>query len=153
MTRPPHLHRDSDHDGPDDLRLEVAAGNGRRRLELSDRVESLLVDDRSYEPPDVVPFLLVKAFVLAGGATLPERGDDERDLAWRLGGADGGREPSTADLERTAAYLASVEVPDRSVEPLCELVRSSRLGEVCDPDTIQGRAERVNRLRDIARDL
>jgi hypothetical protein len=154
MTRPPHLYRDPDPEGRDDLLLEIAVGTSRRRLELSDRVVSLLVDDLGYEPPDVVPFLLAKAFVLAGGATLPERGsDDERDLAWRLGGADGGRKPSNADLERTATYLESVEVPDRSLEPLRELVRSSRLADVCDPDDIRDRSERVNRLRDIARDL
>jgi hypothetical protein len=154
MTRPPHLHHDPDPDDRDDLRLEIAAGGSRQRLELSDRVVSLLVDDLSYEPPDVVPFVLAKAFVLAGGATLPERGsDDERDLAWRLGGADGGRDPSTADLERLADYLESVEVPDRSLEPIRELVRSTRLADFCDPDDISDRSERVNRLRDIARDL
>lgn len=154
MTTPPHLYRDPDPDGRDDLLLDIAVGDGRQRLELSDRVVSLLVDDLDYEPPDMVPFLLAKAFVLAGGATLPERGtDDERDLLWRLSGADGGRYPSTTDLERLGEYLGSVEVPDRSLEPLRELVRSSRLAEVCDPDEIQDRSERVNRLRDIARDL
>ncbi|WP_276257548.1 hypothetical protein [Haloglomus litoreum] len=154
MTKPPHLYRDPEPEARDDLLLEIAVGNSRRRLELSDRVVSLLVDDLGYEQPDVVPFLLAKAFVLAGGATLPERGgDDERDLAWRLGGADGGRRPSSADLERTATYLESVEVPDRSLEPLRELVRSSRLADVCDPEDIRDRSERVNRLRDIARDL
>lgn len=154
MTKPPHLYRDPDLESRDDLLLEIAVGSSRRRLELSDRVVSLLVDDLEYERPDVVPFVMAKAFVLAGGATLPERGgDDERDLAWRLGGADGGRKASTADLERTAEYLESVEVPDRSLEPLQELVRSSRLGEFCDPDAISDRSERVNRLRDIVRDL
>ncbi|PSQ00221.1 hypothetical protein BRC89_02515 [Halobacteriales archaeon QS_4_70_19] len=153
MTRPPHLYRDPDPDGRDALLLEIAVEHSRRRLELSDRVVSLLVDDLGYGAPDVVPFLLAKAFVLAGGATLPERGEDERDLAWRLRGADGGRRPTTDDLERTAAYLEAVNVPERSLEPLRELVRSSRLEEFCDPEALQDRSERVNRLRDIARDL
>ena len=154
MAKPPHLHRDPEPENRDDLRLDIAVGSGRRRLELSDRVVSLLADDLGYEPPDVVPFLLARAFVLAGGATLGERDDsDERDLSWRLGGADGGRKPTAADLERLAAYLEAVEVPGRSLEPLRELVRSTRLSETCDPGNLQDRSERVNRLRDIATDL
>jgi hypothetical protein len=154
MTKPPHLYRDPEPENRDDLRLDIAVGSGRRRLELSDRVVSLLVDDLEYEPPEVVPFLLARAFVLAGGATLGERdGNGERDLSWRLGGADGGREPTTTDLERLASYLEAVEVPSRSLEPLRELVRSTRLSEACDPEDLQDRSERVNRLRDIATDL
>jgi hypothetical protein len=151
MTRPPHLYRDPALDARDDLRLEVAVGSGRRRFELSDRVVAILVDDLGYEPPDVVPFVMARAFVLAGGATLP--GSDERETAWDLRGADGGRRASNADLERLADYLAAVAVPERSLEALRELVRSTRLSAFCDPEDLRDRSGRVNRLRDIATDL
>jgi hypothetical protein len=154
MTRPPHLYRDPEAatGGDDSLRLEVAVGDGRRRFLLSDRAESMLVDDLGYEPPDVVPFATAKALVLAGGAELPD-GNDERGAAWSLGGADGGRDGSDADLERLAEYLRTVEVPERSLAAVREHVRATRLSSFLDPESISDRSERVNRLRDIATDL
>ena len=154
MTKPPHLYRDPEPENRDDLRLDIAVGSGRRRLELSDRVVSLLVDDLECAPPECVPSLRAGGCGRAGGATLGGRaGKGERDPSGRRGGADGGREPTTTDLERLASYLEAVEVPSRSLKPLRELVRSTRLSEACDPEDLQDRSERVNRLRDIATDL
>lgn len=154
MTRPPQLYRDpaAATGGDDSLRLEVAVGGGRRRFQLSDRAESMLVDDLGYEPPDVVPFVTAKALVLAGGAELSDS-NDPRETAWALGGADGGRDGSDADLERLADYLRAVEVPERSLPAVREHVRATRLSSFLDPESVSDRSERVNRLRDIATDL
>lgn len=146
MARSPHL---VDVEG--DLRLEMAVGTTRRRFELTDRAENLL-SDLGYANADLVPWVTAKALVLAGGATLPE-GADERDTAWRLGGADGGREADATEREALAAYLRGVTVPDRSLDALREHVRKNGLDEYVDPADLTGRAERVGGLSDIARNL
>jgi hypothetical protein len=144
MARSPHLVTDRD-----ELKLEVAVGTTRRRFELSDRAENLLRDE-GYGPADVVPFVTAKALVLAGGATLPEK-SDERDTAWNLGGADGGREVTSTEREALADYLRGVTVPDRSLDALREHVRKHDLP--VDPTEVTGRAEKVGGLSDIARNL
>jgi hypothetical protein len=144
MARSPHLVTERD-----ELRLEVAVGTTRRRFELSDRAENLLRDE-GYAPTDVVPFVTAKALVLAGGATLPEK-SDERDTAWELGGADGGRAVTITESEALADYLRSVTVSDRSLDALREHVRKHDLP--VDPNEITGRADKVGGLSDIARNL
>lgn len=144
MARSPHLYADGE-----DLRLEMAVGTTRRRFELSDRAENLL-RDLGYGPADLVPFVTAKALVLAGGATLPEK-SDERDVAWNLGGADGGREATTEGREALADYLRGVTVPDRSIDALREHVRKHDLP--VEASELTGRAEKVGGLSDIARNL
>jgi hypothetical protein len=144
MARSPHLVTERD-----ELRLEVAVGTTRRRFELSDRAENLLRDE-GYAPTDVVPFVTAKALVLAGGATLPEK-SDERDTAWELSGADGGRAVTITESEALADYLRSVTVSDRSLDALREHVRKHDLP--VDPNEITGRADKVGGLSDIARNL
>ncbi|MFC7227248.1 hypothetical protein N0B31_07525 [Salinirubellus salinus] len=144
MARSPHLVTERD-----ELKLEVAVGTTRRRFELSDRAENLLRDE-GYGPADVVPFVTAKALVLAGGATLPEK-SDERDTAWELGGADGGRQVTRTEREVLAEYLRGVTVPDRSLDALREHVRKHDLP--VDPTEVTGRAEKVGGLSDIARNL
>ena len=144
MARSPHLYANGD-----DLQLEMAVGTTRRRFELSDRAENLLRDE-GYGPADLVPFVTAKALVLAGGATLPEK-SDERDTAWNLGGADGGREATTSEREALATYLRGVTVPDRSLDALREHVRKHDLP--VDPSDVTGRADTVGGLSDIARNL
>jgi hypothetical protein len=144
MARSPHLYADGD-----ELLLEVAVGTTRRRFELSDRAENLL-RGLGYEPADLVPFITAKALVLAGGATLPER-SDERDVAWNLGGADGGREATSEGRGALADYLRGVTVPDRSIDALREHVRKFDLP--VEASELTGRAEKVGGLSDIARNL
>jgi hypothetical protein len=146
MATSPHLVKE---DG--ELKLDIAVGTTRRRFSLSDRAENLLRDS-GYGKADVVPWVTAKALVLAGGATLPE-GNDERDTAWDLGGADGGREAGTEEREALASYLEGVTVPDRSLDALREHVRKSGLDRFVDPGDIRGRADRVGDLSDIARGL
>lgn len=131
-------------------RLDVGVADGRRRLALSDRAETLLVD-REYGNRDVVPWTVVRALVLAGGATAPGTGALELDGDLR--GADGGASASDEDLRATAAYLESISVPDRTVEALREHVRSTGLSRFVDPGEIGSRADHVGDLSDLARDL
>ena len=147
MARPPHLVEDGER-----LALDAVVDGSRRTLRLSDRAESLLVDDLDYGNADLVPFAVVKALVLAGGATLPE-GNDPREAAWGLSGADGGREPTAEDRYRTAEYLRAVGVDAGAVETLREHVASTGLSRYVTPDEIASTADRVGDLSDIARDL
>jgi hypothetical protein len=147
MARPPHLVADGD-----ELCLDAAVDGTRRELTLSDRAEALLVDDLDYGNADLVPFVVVKALVLGGGATLPD-GNDPREAAWGLAGADGGREPTAEDCYRTAEYLRSVEVEANAVETLREHVAETGLSRYLTADEISSTADRVGGLSDIARDL
>lgn len=135
-----------------ELKLNASVNGTRRDLVLSDRAKSLLIDDLEYEKADLVPFTVVKALVLGGGASIPE-GQDARDAAWGLSGADGGRQATAEDCYRTAEYLRSVEVSERAVETLREHVRETDLSTYLNADEITSNAERVGKLSDIARDL
>ena len=146
MATPPTLVLDGE-----EPKLEAAVGWSRRRFDLSDRAETLL-RDLGYENRDLVPWVTAKALVLAGGATLPE-GNDARETAWTVGGADGGREAGEAELRAVADYLRSLAVEDRALATLREHVRKTRLAERIDPDELQGRAGKVGDLNDIAREL
>lgn len=147
MAISPHLVRDRD-----ELRLNASVDGTRRDLVLSDRAETLLVDDLDYEKADVVPFVTVKALVLAGGATVPE-GKNARDAAWRLSGAEGGRNATDDELYRVAEYLRAITVPEKAVETLREHVRTTGLSRFINDDEITSTAHRVGGLSDIARDL
>ena len=147
MAKPPRLVTDRG-----ELKLNASVGGTRRDLLLSDRGESLLVDDLDYGNADLVPFTVVKALVLAGGASVPE-GQDARDAAWGLSGADGGREATAQDCYRTAEYLRAVEVSERAVETLREHVRATELSTYLNADEISSNADRVGKLSDIAREL
>lgn len=146
MATSPHLVTEEG-----ELKLDVAVATSRRRFSLSDAAENLL-RDLGYGPADVVPWVTTKALVFAGGATLPE-GNDERDTAWELGGADGGRRATEEERRLLAEFLRGRTVPDRSLDALCEHVRSTGLDDHLDPDELRGRAEKVRGLSDIARDL
>jgi hypothetical protein len=116
-----------------ELKLDVAVGTSRRRFSLSDAAENLLRDLRyGYGPADVVPWVTTKALVFAGGATLPE-GNDERDIAWELGGAHGGRRATEKELRLLAEFLRGRTVPDQSLDALREHVRSTGLETVSTP--------------------
>ncbi|WP_255149410.1 hypothetical protein [Halorarius halobius] len=147
MAVSPHLVRERD-----ELRLNASVDGTRRDLVLSDRAESLLVDDLEYAKADLVPFVTVKALVLAGGASVPE-GMDARDAAWGLAGADGGAEASDEELYRVAEYLRAVDVEDRAVETLREHVSQTGLSRFITDEEIESKATRVGGLSDIARDL
>jgi len=69
------------------------------------------------------------------------------------GGADGGRRAAGKELRLLAGFLRGRTVPDRSLDALREHVRSTGLDDHLDPDELRGRAEKVRRLSDIARDL
>lgn len=146
MATPPTLVLDGD-----EPKLDVAVGWSRRRFDLSDRAETLL-RDLGYGNRDLVPWVTARALVLAGGATLPE-GNDARDVAWNVGGADGGREAGEDELRAVAHYLQGLTVEDRALETLREHVRKTRLSEYLSPDELEGRAGKVGELNDIARDL
>ena len=130
--------------------LDVAVGDGRYELALSDRAEAMLVD-RGYENRDTIPWTVTRAFVLAGAATQPER--DARELDAGLGGAGAGASPSEEDLRALADYLRSVTVPDETVATLREHVTDTGLSRFIDPGDLRGRADRVGDLSDVARDL
>ena len=147
MAISPHLVLEGD-----ELRQNASVNGSRRDMVLSDRAESLLVDDLGYGKADLVPFVTVKALVLAGGASIPE-GQDARDAAWGLSGADGGAEAADDELYRVAEYLRAVDVDERAVETLREHVRESGIGRFITDDEIQSKANRVGGLSDIARDL
>jgi hypothetical protein len=146
MTTPPTLVLDGD-----ELKLDAAVSWSRRRFDLSDRAETLL-RDLGYGNADLVPWVTTRTLVLAGGATLPE-GNDARDTAWSVGGADGGREAGESELRALADYLRSVTVEDRAIETLREHVRKTGVSAHLDPGEIQGRAGKVGELSDIARNL
>lgn len=147
MAQSPYLR-----DEAGELRVNASVNGSRRDLVLSDRAESLLVDDLDYGPGALVPFTILKALVLAGGARVPD-GESPRDAAWGLAGADGGREPTAEDRYRTAEYLRAVEVDEAAVETLREHVRDSGLSEFLAEGEITSAADRVGDLSDIARDL
>lgn len=130
--------------------LDVAVGDGRYELALSDRAEATLVD-LGYENRDTVPWTVARALVLAGGATHPDR--DARALDAALGGSGGGASPSAQDLRALADYLESVTVPDATLEALREHVRETGLSRFLDPGDVGGRADLVGDLSDVARDL
>ncbi|MFC6835307.1 hypothetical protein [Halomarina ordinaria] len=146
MATAPFLTRDGD-----ELKLLASVGTTRRQFDLSDRAENLL-RDLDYDAPAVVPWVTARALVLAGGATLPE-GNDARDVAWNLTGADGGRRASEAELRELATYLRGLAVEDRVLETLREHVRETRLARFLDPDDLGGRSQRMNALNSIAKDL
>jgi hypothetical protein len=135
-----------------ELVVNAAVDGTRRDLVFSDRAQSLLVDELNYGAADLVPFVIVKALVLAGGATVPE-GNDARDAAWSLSGADGGREATEADLYRTAEYLRAVDIDARAIDVLREHVHTTGLSRFLTDDEIDSTATRVGDLSDIARDL
>lgn len=145
MATPPFVV----HEG-EDRALDVAVGDGRQRLALSDRADAL-VAALGYGNRDVVPWTVARALVLAGGATHPDR--DARELAAELGGAAGGATASDADLRALADYLRSVTVPDPAVETLREHVGGTGLSRFLEPDELGSRADRVGDLSDVARDL
>lgn len=147
MATAPYLVADGE-----ELRLNAAVGGTRRDLVLSDRATALLREDLGYGPTDFVPFVTAKALVLAGGARVPG-GRDARDAAWRLSGADGGRDASDDECYRVAEYLRGVEVPERAVETLHEHVRSTCLSRFLNDDEIASTGDRVGDLSDLARDL
>ncbi|MEF8840581.1 MAG: hypothetical protein V5A62_02995 [Haloarculaceae archaeon] len=146
MATPPTLVLDGD-----EPELDAAVGPSRRRFDLSDRAETLL-SDLGYGNRDLVPWVTARALVLAGGATLPG-GNDARDTAWNVGGADGGREPGEPELRAVADYLRSLAVEDRALDTLREHVRKTDLSAHLDPEELQGRAGKVGGLNDIARNL
>lgn len=147
MAQSPYLREEAG-----ELRLNASVNGSRRDLVLSDRAVSLLVDDLDYGPADLIPFAVVKALVLAGGASVP---DDlsPRDAAWGLSGADGGREPTAEDRYRTAEYLRAVEVDATAIETLRDHIRESGLSEFLADGELSSTADRVGHLSDIARDL
>lgn len=147
MAQSPYLREEAA-----ELRVNASVNGSRRDLLLSDRAESLLVDDLDYGAGDLVPFAVLKALVLAGGASVPDA-KSPRDTAWGLSGADGGREATAEDRYRTAEYLRSVEVDEAAVETLREHVRESGLSEFVADGEITSTADRVGNLSDIARDL
>ena len=146
MATSPHLVVDDDQ-----LKLDVSVGTHRRQLLLSDTAENLL-REQGYGPTDIVPWVTTKALVLSAGATLPE-GNDSRDVSWDITGADGGREANEAELRALADYLRGRTVADRSLDTLREHVRNTGLSRFVDPADVQGRAEKVRGLNDIARNL
>lgn len=146
MTVPPHLVVDDD-----ELRLEMAVGTTRRRLRLTDTAEVFL-RDAGYAANDVVPWVVARALVLVGGASLPE-GNDARTTAWELNGRDGGSLASEDDMRALADYLRERTVEDAVHDTLAEHVESTGLSRHLDPDDVARRSDTVNRLNDIARDL
>ncbi|MFC7154319.1 hypothetical protein ACFQPA_02470 [Halomarina halobia] len=146
MATAPFLARDGD-----ELKLIAAVGTARRQFDLTDRAVGLL-RERGYDAADVVPWVTARALVLAGGATLPE-GNDARETAWDLRGADGGRRATDEECRELAAYLTGLRIENRTLETLREHVRETRLSAFVDPDDLRGRSARVNALNDIAKDL
>jgi hypothetical protein len=144
MARSPHLSVSGDQ-----LYLEVAVRNSRRRFALSDRAKNLL-HSQGYGSADIVPFVTAKVLVLTGGATLPKK-SDECDTAQGLGGADGGRSPTSAERDALATYICATPVPDRSVGALKEHIQKHNLP--VDTDEITSRSDKVVGLSDIARNL
>ncbi|WP_254535023.1 hypothetical protein [Halomarina litorea] len=146
MATSPHLVRDDDQ-----LKLDVSVGTHRRQLVLSDAAVNLL-REQGYGPADIVPWVTTKTLVLSDGASLPE-GSDARDVSWDITGADGGRQADETELRALADYLRGRTVADRSLDTLREHVRRTGLSRFLDPDELQGRAEKVRGLNDIARGL
>jgi hypothetical protein len=144
MARSPHLSTSGG-----ELYLELAVRDSRRRFALSDRAKNLLYN-QGYKSADIVPFVTAKVLVLTGGATLPEK-SDERDTAWGLRGADGGRSPTSAERDALGAYICATPVPDRSLGALKEHIQQHNLP--VDIDEITSRSDKVSGLSDIARNL
>lgn len=149
MVTPPYL---VEADG--EYRLDVAViDGGRAQFALSDRAMGLLVDDLAYGNRDVVPWLVARTLVLARGAVPRDGRSDPRATSWTIGGADGGRTATDAELERLGTYLERTEVDDHAVDTVRELVRSTRLSEVVAPESVTGTRARSQGLRDLAKDL
>ncbi|WP_435193998.1 hypothetical protein [Natronomonas sp. EA1] len=148
MARAPHLTYERD-----ELTLEMAVGGTRRRFDLSDRAVSLLQDDFDLDAPDIVPFVVAKSFVIAGAATVPDEEYDPQGQAWTIAGADGGREATVDELRALAAFLRGTTVDERVFETMKEHVEQTRLAQYLDPAELRSRADRVDGLRNIAKDL
>lgn len=148
MARAPHLT-----DERDALKLEMAVGGTRRRFDLSDRAVSLLQADYDLDAPDIVPFVVAKAFVIAGAATVPDEEYDPQGQAWSIAGADGGREATVEELELLADFLRSTTVDEHVYDTMTEHVQRTRLSNYLDPAELRSRADRVDGLRNIAKDL
>jgi len=134
--------------------LDVAVDRGGRvRFALSDRAVGLLVDDLGYGNRDVVPWVTTRTLVLTGGAVPRDRNADIRAASWAITGADGGRAPTTEELDRLDAYLDAVEVADHAVETVRDHVESTRLADVVSPAAVRSDGDRRQGLRDIAKDL
>ncbi|MFP4626735.1 MAG: hypothetical protein ACLFNI_09120, partial [Natronomonas sp.] len=85
--------------------LDVSIRRGRSRLTLSDRGESLLVDELGYGNRDIVPWTTAKVLVLTGGAYERDSRVDSLCLATSLSGADGGANADRDELQAVGEYL------------------------------------------------
>lgn len=144
MTTPPFLRIESETPT-----LDVSVGNGRRQLTLSDRAESLLIDDLSYTNRDVIPWVTTKILVLTGGAADPSGQKSSLSLAWELTGASGGREPTSAEVAVVADYLKAIEIDTETIDTVRETIRASALASAIDPATIRSDQHHRHSLREL----
>ncbi|MFW5958596.1 MAG: hypothetical protein ACOCQ3_01195 [Natronomonas sp.] len=133
--------------------LDVSIRRGRSRLTLSDRGESLLVDELGYGNRDIVPWTTAKVLVLTGGAYERDLRVDSLGLATSLSGADGGANADRDELQAVGEYLRTIDVDERTVEAVREHVASTSLDTVLDSSEITSDRRHKQDLRDIATDL
>jgi hypothetical protein len=149
MATSPYLVREDDT-----WKLDISIGaSGRRRFELTDRAESLLVDDCEYDNRDVVPWVTAKALVTGGDAYLDSEDYDAFRMTQRLTGADGGREADDHELRVLGEHILSQRYGKHERGVMQEHVKRTALAAHVDPWDIKSKEERVKSLQDIARDL
>ncbi|MCQ4333150.1 hypothetical protein KM295_06590 [Natronomonas sp. F2-12] len=125
----------------------------RETFVLSARAAGLLVEDLEYDDREEIAPVTTRTLLLTGGAYVPEQKHDPVDLLDRLRVPDGGKHPTASEIERVAAYLENSEIEQRARWLAEEVVAESRLSEVMEIDDVRTRRERMNDLREIAKDL
>lgn len=114
-------------------KLQVSLPGGRYQLSLDDSGAVLLRDGLGYDTRDVVPDLVARVLVATGDAWFPHQRDYESVAAELPETTAAG----TADLAGIADYLRSRKVPEKRVELVRDIVRSTPLADHLDPGDVQ----------------
>lgn len=125
----------------------------RETFTLSTRAGGLVVDDLEYEEREEIASVTARTVVLTGGLSVPDEKVDPVDIVQRIQHLDGGKHPTTSEIERLAEYLRTMEIEQDARWIVEELVEETRLSNVMSTEEIRTKRERMNDLRGIAKDL
>ena len=125
----------------------------RETFTLSTRAGGLVVDDLEYEEREEIASVTARTVVLTGGLSVPDEKVDPVDIVQRIQHPDGGKHPTTSEVERLAEYLRTMEIEQDARWIVEELVEETRLSNVMNAEEIRTKRERMNDLRGIAKDL
>lgn len=158
MIDHPRLTHDDAGEWAIELSLDSAiehnfARPARETLTLSTRAIGLIVDDLGYEEREEIASVTARTVILTGGLSVPDEKIDPVDVVKRLRHPDGGKHPTSGEIDRLAEYLRTAEIEQDARWIVEELVEETRLSNVMDTDEIRTKRERMNGLRGIAKDL